>query len=210
MKFLLLALALPLAACTAKTTPPDAPKPPHAIGMANPASVYCLEKGGEQIPVQSPQGPVSGVSFCERSMFQLKPGSMAMIVGARTASGRRNIGKSVELFGLCEPGLRFVNPVNGVMTQLPATADRALWLVTGDVYAFDNQHGFAFVRAEHLMPLTPDEAPQILDELKEQGDGLPVRQRRQTPSLVSMLRQFFPIGLTEGDEINGFAMKGLA
>ena len=56
MRFLLLALALPLAACTAKTTPPDAPKPPHAIGMANPASVYCLEKGGEQIPVQSPQG----------------------------------------------------------------------------------------------------------------------------------------------------------
>jgi hypothetical protein len=88
-------------------------------------------------------------------MFQLKPGSMAMIIGARTASGRRNIGKSVELFGLCQPGLRFVNPVNGVMTQLPATADRALWLVTGDVYAFDNQHGFAFVRAEHLMPLTP-------------------------------------------------------
>lgn len=43
MKFLLLALALPLVACTAKTTPPDAPKPPHAVGMANPASVYCLE-----------------------------------------------------------------------------------------------------------------------------------------------------------------------
>ena len=72
-------------------------------------------------------------------MFQLKPGSMAMIIGARTASGRRNIGKSVELFGLCQPGLRFVNPVNGVMTQLPSAADRALWLVTGDVYAFDNQ-----------------------------------------------------------------------
>ena len=87
------------------------------------------------------------------------------IIGARTASGRRNIGKSVELFGLCQPGLRFVNPVNGVMTQLPASADRALWLVTGDVYAFDNQHGFAFVRAEHLMPLTPDQAPQMLDEL---------------------------------------------
>lgn len=56
MRYLLLALALPLAACTAKTTPPDAPKPPHAIGMANPASVYCLEKGGQQIPIQSPQG----------------------------------------------------------------------------------------------------------------------------------------------------------
>jgi hypothetical protein len=61
-------------------------------------------------------------------MFQLKPGSMAMIIGARTASGRRNIGKSVELFGLCQPGQRFVNPVNGVMTQLPATSDRALSL----------------------------------------------------------------------------------
>ncbi|MBF9272619.1 DUF333 domain-containing protein, partial [Enterobacter hormaechei] len=53
MKYLLLALVLPLAACSTKTTPPDAPQPPHAIGMANPASVYCLEKGGEQIPVQS-------------------------------------------------------------------------------------------------------------------------------------------------------------
>lgn len=40
MRLLLLALALPLAACTAKTSPPDAPKPPHVIGMANPASVY--------------------------------------------------------------------------------------------------------------------------------------------------------------------------
>jgi len=56
MRFLLMALALPLVACTAKTTPPDAPKPPHAVGMANPASVYCLEKGGEQVPIQSPQG----------------------------------------------------------------------------------------------------------------------------------------------------------
>jgi hypothetical protein len=56
MRLLLLALALPLAACTSKTTPPDAPKPPHVIGMANPASVYCLNKGGEQVPVQSPQG----------------------------------------------------------------------------------------------------------------------------------------------------------
>lgn len=98
-------------------------------------------------------------------MFQLKPGSLAMIIGARTYAGRCNIGKSVELFELCQPGLRFLNPVNGVMTELPATADRALWLVTGDVYAFDKQHGFAFIRPEHLMPLTPDEAPQMLDEL---------------------------------------------
>ncbi|MCI1900108.1 MAG: hypothetical protein LKI85_17245 [Enterobacter sp.] len=98
-------------------------------------------------------------------MFQLKPGSLAMIVGARTSAGRRNIGKSVELFELCQPGMRLLNPVNGVMTELPATADRALWLVTGDVYSVDNQHGFAFIRPEHLMPLTPDEAPQIIEEL---------------------------------------------
>lgn len=56
------ALVLPLAACSTKTTPPDAPQPPHAIGMANPASVYCLEKGGEQIPVQSPQGVRTSVN----------------------------------------------------------------------------------------------------------------------------------------------------
>lgn len=98
-------------------------------------------------------------------MFQLKPGSMAMIIGARTSAGHRNIGKSVELFGLCQPGQRFMNPVNGVMTEIPALAQRALWLVTGDVFAFDNQHGFAFVRPEHLMPLTPDEQPQALDAL---------------------------------------------
>lgn len=40
-------------------------------------------------------------------MFQLWPGSQA-------ASGRSNIGTSVTLFGLCQPGKRFLNPVNGV------------------------------------------------------------------------------------------------
>ena len=98
-------------------------------------------------------------------MFQLKPGSLAMIIGARTTAGRRNIGKSVELFELCSPGRRFLNPVNGVMTELPASAERALWLVTGDVYAVDNQHGFAFIRPEHLMPLTPDETPLVCDAI---------------------------------------------
>lgn len=92
-------------------------------------------------------------------MFQLKPGALAMIIGARTAAGRANVGKSVELFALCQPGERFLNPVNGVMTQLPRTSDRALWLVTGDVVAFDNQQGFAFVRTEHLMPLNGDPIP---------------------------------------------------
>ncbi|WP_061708776.1 putative hemolysin [Pseudenterobacter timonensis] len=52
MRYLLLALALPLAACSARQE--EAPRPP--IGMANPASVYCVQKGGELVPVQSPQG----------------------------------------------------------------------------------------------------------------------------------------------------------
>lgn len=96
-------------------------------------------------------------------MFQLKPGSLAMVIGAQTPAGRRNIGKSVELFALYQPGDRFLNPVNGVITDMPVTAPRALWLVTGDVVAFDGQQGFAFVRAEHLMPLLPDPQPEEVD-----------------------------------------------
>ena len=46
--------ALLLAACSS-TSQPDAPKPPQ-IGMPNPASVYCQQKGGTLVPVQSPQG----------------------------------------------------------------------------------------------------------------------------------------------------------
>ncbi|WP_174263473.1 hypothetical protein [Cronobacter sakazakii] len=86
-------------------------------------------------------------------MQQLKPGALAIIIGARTAAGRENIGKSVELFSLCQPGERFINPVTGFMTELPKSCARPLWLVTGDVVAADGQVGFAFVRAEHLMPL---------------------------------------------------------
>lgn len=97
-------------------------------------------------------------------MFQLRPGSQALVIGAQTATGRSNIGKSVELFGLCQPGERFLNPVNGFMTEMPRSAPRALWLVTGNVTAFDGQHGFAFVRAEHLMPLQPDSQPQDVYE----------------------------------------------
>lgn len=33
----------------------DAPRTPN-MGLANPASEYCLQKGGERVPVQSPQG----------------------------------------------------------------------------------------------------------------------------------------------------------
>ncbi|XTZ36818.1 hypothetical protein ACQYRI_12490 [Salmonella enterica] len=97
-------------------------------------------------------------------MFQLRPGSLAIIIGAQTANGRCNIGKSVELFGLFQPGERFLNPINGIVTRMPHSAPCALWLVIGDVTAFDGQNGFAFVRAGHLMPLTPDSQPQILRE----------------------------------------------
>ncbi|MBV7403443.1 hypothetical protein [Enterobacter sp. ENT03] len=96
-------------------------------------------------------------------MYLLKPGSQALIIGAQTPHGRRNIGKSVELYGLCQPGERFLNPINGVMTLMPGNAPRALWLVIGDVYTFDGHHGYAFVRAEHLMPLLPDALPQNAD-----------------------------------------------
>lgn len=86
-------------------------------------------------------------------MYQFRPGAQALIIGARTERGRINIGKAVELFGLCSPGERFINPVTGVVTQLPLEANYPLWLVTGDVVAFDGRAGYAFVRAEHLMPL---------------------------------------------------------
>ncbi|HDG1691464.1 TPA: hypothetical protein R4S64_002294 [Kluyvera georgiana] len=92
-------------------------------------------------------------------MFSLKPGTTAIIIGARTTAGRANIGKSVELFALINPGERCLNPVNGVMTELAADAPRALWLVTGEVSAGEGQHGFAFVRSEYLLPLTPDALP---------------------------------------------------
>lgn len=41
-----------LAACTSRT---DEPRP-APVAKANPAAVYCLQKGGERVPVQSPQG----------------------------------------------------------------------------------------------------------------------------------------------------------
>lgn len=52
MRYLFLAIILPLTACS---TAPDAPEPPQT-GMANPAAVYCMDKGGARVPVQSPQG----------------------------------------------------------------------------------------------------------------------------------------------------------
>jgi putative hemolysin len=48
----LLVFIFTLTACAA---PKQAPRPPN-IGKANPAAQYCLQKGGERVPVQSPQG----------------------------------------------------------------------------------------------------------------------------------------------------------
>lgn len=52
-----LLLPLLLAGCS-KPVPPDAPPPPQ-IGMANPAAVYCQQKGGESIPQVTAQGQSS-------------------------------------------------------------------------------------------------------------------------------------------------------
>ncbi|MCS2172587.1 DUF333 domain-containing protein [Scandinavium sp. TWS1a] len=54
MKYAGLLLPLLLAGCTTAEQS-DAPPPPN-IGMANPAAVYCQQKGGTSVPVQSPQG----------------------------------------------------------------------------------------------------------------------------------------------------------
>ena len=51
-KYALSLLPLLLAGCAASH---DAPQPPK-IGMANPASEYCLKKGGTLVPVSTPQG----------------------------------------------------------------------------------------------------------------------------------------------------------
>lgn len=101
-------------------------------------------------------------------MFQLKPGTLALIIGAKTPAGRNNIGKSVELFHLCQPGEVFINPVNGFTTMLPKETPRALWLVTGEVVSADGQPGFTCVRAEHLMPLMPDSQPERMDTRESQ------------------------------------------
>jgi putative hemolysin len=67
MRYLLLALALPLTACTTAKTPPDAPKPPQIIGMANPASVYCLEKGECRSPFKVRRAFVLSANYRGRS-----------------------------------------------------------------------------------------------------------------------------------------------
>ena len=52
MKWMTIMLPLALAGCAQ----PQQTQPMHPVGMANPASVYCEQLGGTQVPVQSPQG----------------------------------------------------------------------------------------------------------------------------------------------------------
>lgn len=54
MHYRVVILSLLLAGCAASPSP-DAPPPP-GVGMANPASVYCLQQGGTLNPVQTPRG----------------------------------------------------------------------------------------------------------------------------------------------------------
>lgn len=53
-KITLLMGALILSGCSSPE--PTAPKSPQVIGMPNPASVYCLEKGGELRTVKTEPG----------------------------------------------------------------------------------------------------------------------------------------------------------
>ncbi|SCC50353.1 hypothetical protein GA0061070_103058 [Kosakonia oryziphila] len=53
MRYVLWGMPFLVVACSAPK--PDAPLPPQ-IGKANPAAVYCQQKGGQRVPVQSPQG----------------------------------------------------------------------------------------------------------------------------------------------------------
>lgn len=48
-------LMLPLLLAGCASAKNDAPPPPN-IGMANPAAVYCQQKGGTRLPVETPQG----------------------------------------------------------------------------------------------------------------------------------------------------------
>lgn len=52
---------LVLAGCSTPSQP-EAPKPPQ-IGMANPASVYCQQKGGTLIPVQQRKGSATIANY---------------------------------------------------------------------------------------------------------------------------------------------------
>jgi putative hemolysin len=55
MKYCFAALAaMLLAGCTTGSNSPQSNE--SQVGMANPASVWCKEKGGVQVPIQSPQG----------------------------------------------------------------------------------------------------------------------------------------------------------
>lgn len=53
MKTYFMVAALLLAGCSQSH---DAPPPPKQTGMANPASVYCVEKGGKLVAQKSAQG----------------------------------------------------------------------------------------------------------------------------------------------------------
>lgn len=55
-KYLLLLPVLALMGCAEAGSPSPTPGTPVSTGMANPASVYCQQKGGVSVPVQTPQG----------------------------------------------------------------------------------------------------------------------------------------------------------
>jgi putative hemolysin len=59
MKGMIVMLPLALAGCAQSQPAQQA----HPIGMANPASVYCQQLGGKQVPVQSRRACAPSASY---------------------------------------------------------------------------------------------------------------------------------------------------
>ncbi|MGG8469582.1 putative hemolysin [Rahnella sp. PAMC25617] len=60
-KFFFIIMVSALAGCVSEHPKPER----HQIGMANPAAVYCHEKGGRSVSVQTPHGVRADCVFAD-------------------------------------------------------------------------------------------------------------------------------------------------
>ncbi len=86
-------------------------------------------------------------------MSKFEPGKLALIIGARTESGRRFIGKVVTLEKFAPVGKL---TIHRGMNCAPTRDD--CWLVAGDIESFRGHQGIALYAQKHLIPLEdPDQ-----------------------------------------------------